>query len=57
MGTPPASSEQPTAPRIGPIFGALILVLLIASLDQTIVSTRFRASPATWAEPRSWRGS
>src|SRR5215813_10160771 len=25
--------------RIGPIFGALMLVLLIASLDQTIVST------------------
>jgi multidrug resistance protein len=39
MGTRAASSEQPTAPRIGPIFGALILVLLIASLDQTIVST------------------
>jgi MFS family permease len=26
-------------PRIGPIFGALMLVLLVASLDQTIVST------------------
>jgi EmrB/QacA subfamily drug resistance transporter len=26
-------------PRLGPIFGALMLVLLIASLDQTIVST------------------
>jgi EmrB/QacA subfamily drug resistance transporter len=39
MSTRASSSEQPTTPRIGPIFGALILVLLIASLDQTIVST------------------
>jgi EmrB/QacA subfamily drug resistance transporter len=31
-------APEPTA-RIGPIFGALMLVLLIASLDQTIVST------------------
>ena len=30
-------SEAP--PRLGPIFGALMLVLLVASLDQTIVST------------------
>ena len=39
MGTRAPSAERPAAPRIGPIFGALILVLLIASLDQTIVST------------------
>ena len=31
--------EDVQKPRIGPIFGALMLVLLIASLDQTIVST------------------
>ncbi len=31
--------EDTQQPRIGPIFGALMLVLLIASLDQTIVST------------------
>ncbi len=31
--------EETAKPRIGPIFGALMLVLLIASLDQTIVST------------------
>ena len=30
---------ESAAPRIGPIFGALMLVLLVASLDQTIVST------------------
>ena len=30
---------EPDKPRIGPIFGALMLVLLVASLDQTIVST------------------
>ena len=34
---PGAGEAQAT--RIGPIFGALMLVLLIASLDQTIVST------------------
>ena len=28
-----------SAPRIGPIFGALMLVMLISSLDQTIVAT------------------
>ena len=33
-----APEPEPTT-RIGPIFGALMLVLLIASLDQTIVST------------------
>src|SRR5438477_472020 len=34
-----ASVEQPGAPRVRLIFGALLLVLLLASLDQTIVST------------------
>jgi EmrB/QacA subfamily drug resistance transporter len=34
----PASSAQ-QAERVGPVFGALLLVLLLASLDQTIVST------------------
>ena len=32
-------AEAPPAQRIGPIFGALMLVMLLASLDQTIVST------------------
>jgi EmrB/QacA subfamily drug resistance transporter len=36
MTAPPG---QAPAARIGPIFGALMLVLLIASLDQTVVST------------------
>ena len=46
MGSSPATRanivavvEDAQKPRIGPIFGALMLVLLIASLDQTIVST------------------
>ena len=34
-----AEAGEAPATRIGPIFGALMLVLLIASLDQTIVST------------------
>ena len=34
-----AVTGETPATRIGPIFGALMLVLLIASLDQTIVST------------------
>jgi MFS family permease len=34
----PARSE-PRQQRIGPVFAALMLVMLIASLDQTIVST------------------
>src|SRR5689334_8563474 len=33
-----ATPTQP-APRVRPIFGALLLVMLLASLDQTIVST------------------
>jgi EmrB/QacA subfamily drug resistance transporter len=40
--TAPAATITPEpvpTTRIGPIFGALMLVLLIASLDQTIVST------------------
>ena len=32
-------SDQRAAPRVRLIFGALMLVLLLASLDQTIVST------------------
>jgi MFS family permease len=35
--TEPATSSP--APRVRLIFGALLLVLLLASLDQTIVST------------------
>jgi EmrB/QacA subfamily drug resistance transporter len=41
-GPPPAASAAPgvlEAPRARLIFGALMLVLLLASLDQTIVST------------------
>ena len=34
----PAAPEE-TAPRVRLIFGALMLVLLLASLDQTIVAT------------------
>src|SRR3954471_5550764 len=33
------ASPQQQAPRVRLIFGALVLVLLLASLDQTIVST------------------
>jgi len=32
-------TEQPQQERVRLIFGALLLVLLLASLDQTIVST------------------
>ena len=32
-------SDEQAAPRVRLIFGALMLVLLLASLDQTIVST------------------
>ena len=42
VGTDPATLEAPPsgeAPRVRLIFGALMLVLLLASLDQTIVST------------------
>ena len=39
MSSHTAAAEPESAIRIGPIFGALMLVLLIASLDQTIVST------------------
>jgi EmrB/QacA subfamily drug resistance transporter len=39
MSTSADSKSQATATRIAPIFGALMLVLLIASLDQTVVST------------------
>jgi EmrB/QacA subfamily drug resistance transporter len=35
---PTAEADAPTQ-RIGPVFGCLMLVMLIASLDQTIVST------------------
>jgi MFS family permease len=35
---PTAEVDAPTQ-RIGPVFGCLMLVMLIASLDQTIVST------------------
>src|SRR5581483_281024 len=35
----PASGVSPQQPRIRVIFGALLLVLLLAALDQTIVST------------------
>ena len=31
--------EGGTRPRVGPVFGALMLVMLMASLDSTIVST------------------
>jgi EmrB/QacA subfamily drug resistance transporter len=34
-----AASPAVPAQRIGPVFGALMLVMLLASLDQTIVST------------------
>lgn len=39
---PPAAEDvepQSTAPRIGWIFGSLLLVMLLAALDQTIVAT------------------
>jgi EmrB/QacA subfamily drug resistance transporter len=36
---PPEREEGSEAPRVRLIFGALLLVLLLASLDQTIVST------------------
>ncbi|HEY7198448.1 MAG TPA: MFS transporter [Gaiellaceae bacterium] len=41
MATQPASTHVPTqaAPRVRVIFSALLLVLLLASLDQTIVAT------------------
>ena len=35
----PASAAPARPQRIAPIFGALMLVMLMASLDQTIVST------------------
>ncbi len=38
MTTTPAALQEP-APRLRLIFGALLLVLLLASLDQTIVAT------------------
>jgi hypothetical protein len=50
VASPPAPQQQ----RVRLIFGALMLVLLLASLDQTIVSRR-REHPA--AEPRKLRAS
>jgi EmrB/QacA subfamily drug resistance transporter len=35
----PAASEQEASPRIAVVFGGLILVMLVAALDQTIVAT------------------
>jgi len=34
-----STAQREAAPRIAPVFGALMLVMLMASLDQTIVST------------------
>ena len=39
MSAAAVSAAEPAERRIGPIFGALMLVMLLASLDQTIVST------------------
>ena len=35
----PASAAPARPQRVGPVFGALMLIMLMASLDQTIVST------------------
>jgi hypothetical protein len=43
-------------PRIGPTFGALMLVL-IASLDQTIVSTALPTIAGDLGGGRTWRWS
>ena len=50
---PTASTGQP----IRTIFGALMLVMLLASLDQTIVSTALPTSSASSAGSRIYRGS
>ena len=47
----PAGAPDAPAPRVRLIFGALMLVLLLASLDQTIVST---ALPTIVADLASW---
>jgi hypothetical protein len=49
------SEEAPSGRRL--FFGALLLELFIASLDQTIVSTRCRRSSATWTACRTSPGS
>jgi hypothetical protein len=52
-----ASVSETTASRRRLIFAALLLVLFIASLDQTIVSTRCRRSSATsaaWSTSPGW---
>ncbi len=39
LSATPSASSPSAAPRIGPIFAALMLVVLLASLDSTIVAT------------------
>jgi EmrB/QacA subfamily drug resistance transporter len=39
MTSAPATATAPAAQRVGPIFAALMLVMLLAALDSTIVST------------------
>jgi len=53
---PTAEVAAPTQ-RIGPVFGCLMLVMLIASLDQTIVSTALPTIVWSAAPPRLYRSA
>src|SRR3954447_26672677 len=53
---PAARMTTDAQPRIGPTFGALMLVL-IASLDQTIVSTALPTIAGDLGGGRTWRWS
>ncbi len=53
----PARREPSAGPKLGAIFGGLMLAMVLASLDQTIVSTALPTIVGELGGVRaSWRG-